>query len=93
MYLLGIIGVVIAGISLWYQRKSYLEEKNDDPPDLKKNPVESTGKNFVHTPSDLRSAPVPEKKKEEHKGIDPWDWQRSHQQTEVLPNPGVFDFD
>ena len=100
MYLLGIIGVIIAGISLWYQRKSYLQDtggNDDDPPDLEKDPAESTSKNFVHTPSDLRGA-VPEppesptKKKDPH--LDPWAWQRHHQQTGVLPNyPGSFDFD
>ena len=36
MYLLGIIGVIIAGASLWYQRKSFLKEKSDPP-------VQSTG--------------------------------------------------
>ena len=104
MYLLGIIGVVIAGISLWYQRKSYLQDKDKekDPPDLEKDlGGESTTEGFVHSPSDLRGtasfgrSPEPKKspeKKHKDPHLDPWEWQQHHQQTGILPNPGVFNF-
>ena len=95
MYLLGMIGVIIAGISLWYQRKSYLQDTDEssEPPDLEKDPTESTSKSFVHTPSNLRGAPVPEAKKSKHP-MDPFEWQRHHQQQGLLPNyPGSFEFD
>ena len=97
MYLLGIIGVIIAGVSLWYQRKSYLQDTDGEE---EQKPVEysaeSTTKGFVHTPSDLRgSEPVKKSPEKKHRDphLDPWEWQRHHQQTGVLPNPGVFDFD
>ena len=80
MYLFGLLGVIIAAASLWYQRKSYLKEEESDSGDS--GPVQSTGGKEDSTP---KSPP----KKKQHS--DPWAYQREHQQTGVFP--GNYDFD
>ena len=77
MYLLGLVGVLIAGVSLWYQRRSYLknegEQQSDDERDEGlKHSGETSSNFFGPTTSDLRSevpsaeqGPVQKKK---HKG-------------------------
>ena len=61
MYLLGLIGVIIAGASLWYQRKSFLKDTgNPDPSggeeeDTKKSPI----RKFHKTPEDNRGVMDP----------------------------------
>ena len=60
MYLLGLVGVVIAGVSLWYQRKSYLkdednEQQSDDERDGPKHSTGGESNFFGPTTSDLRS--------------------------------------
>ena len=79
MYLLGILGVIIAGFSLWYQRKSYLKEEDERSGDA---PVQNTGGE-----SETKKSP-PKKKKQP---FDPWEWKREHTQTGVFP--GNYDFD
>ena len=81
MYLLGIIGVIIAGFSLWYQRKSFLKEEEEEE-QKDETPVQSTGGESTEKKS-------PPKKKKQH--FDPWEWKREHQQTGVFP--GNYDFD
>ena len=81
MYLLGIIGVIIAGASLWYQRKSFLKEEEEQRSD---DPVQSTGGD----PEAIKKSP-PKKEKKQH--FDPWEWKREHQQTGMFP--GNYDFD
>ena len=81
MYLLGIIGVIIAGASLWYQRKSFLKEQKEDEQKDEQTPVQSTG-------GESEEKKSPPKKK---KPFDPWEWKREHQQTGVFP--GNYDFD
>ena len=94
MYLLGIIGVLIAGISLWYQRKSYLseEEGKADSERDDQSPKKPSGGGidfFGPMPDDLRgegSSPIKKGKgKTSHKGMDPFEW-KEHQL-------GVWNFD
>ena len=87
MYLLGLVGVLIAGVSLWYQRKSYLkdesnEQQSDDERDEgpKHSSQGETSSNFFRpTTSDLRTKippPVQKKKtkgKAEEKHFDPFE--------------------
>ena len=85
VYLFGILGVIIAGASLWYQRKSYLRnevERSDD--DSGSGPVQSTG--GEHNEPSKKSPPKTAKRQP----FDPWEWKREHQQTGVLP--GNYDF-
>ena len=89
MYLLGIIGVIIAGASLWYQRKSFLKEQKDDDD---KEPVQSTGDN--DSEATRKSPSLPKTAKRQHSNsreFDPWEWKREHQQTGMFP--GNYDFD
>ena len=86
MYLFGLLGVIIAAASLWYQRKSFLEEQKDDS-DKDQSPVQSTGetttpKKFHKTSEDNRGAKP---------SFDPWEWKREHSKGGVLPQ--AFDFD
>ena len=90
MYLLGLIGEVIAGISFWYQRKSYLKDDNEQQSDDEKDegPKHSSGgeslKFFGPTPSNLRgsiSPPPVQKKKDkgkekQEKHFDPFKWKK-----------------
>lgn len=84
MYLLGLVGVLIAGVSLWYQQKSYLkdEQQSDDEQDDQgpKHPAQhssgdETSNFFGPTSSDLRSEVPPPVKKDtaqrKHKGPNP----------------------
>ena len=78
MYLFGLLGVIIAGASLWYQRKSFLKDERSD-----EDPVQSTGGE-----EETKKQSSPPKKE---KPFDPWEWKREHQQTGVFP--GNYDFD
>ena len=80
MYLLGILGVIIAGASLWYQRKSFLKEEDERSGDSDSAPVQSTGEDTAKKPSPKKKQP-----------FDPWEWKREHTQTGVFP--GNYDFD
>ena len=99
MYLLGLIGVIIAGASLWYQRKSFLKEQSEDHDE---SPVQSTGG------EEEKKSPKPKfhKTAEDNRGVarpmDPWEWKREHQQNGIAsfgrdgPSgsfPGNYDFD
>ena len=82
MYLFGLLGVIIAGASLWYQRKSFLKESGSDKNDDNDNaPVQSTG-------GEEETKSPPKKKQKQN---DPWAYQREHQQTGIFP--GNYDFD
>ena len=83
MYLLGIIGVIIGGLSLWYQRKSFLKEQQKDDD----NESVSTGGE-----TETKKSP-PKKKTAKRQNFDPWEWKREHQQTGVASFPGNYDFD
>ena len=88
MYLLGIIGVIIAGASLWYQRKSFLKEEQSEESD--NDPVQSTGGGEEETKKPSPKKPKFHKTPEDNRA-DPWAWKREHQQTGVFP--GNYDFD
>ena len=79
MYLFGLLGVIIAGASLWYQRKSFLKEQEEE-----QTPVQSTG---GESEEKKQSSPPKKPKKD----FDPWEWKREHQQTGMFP--GNYDFD
>ena len=81
MYLLGLIGVIIAGASLWYQRKSFLKDSEDKDDE----PVQSSGGETEEKKSPVKKSP----KKQQH--FDPWAWKREHQQIGVFP--GNYDFE
>ena len=82
MYLFGLLGVIIAAASLWYQRKSFLkDERSDEQKD--ETPVQNTGGGE----NEEKKSP-PKKKKQP---FDPWEWKREHQQTGIFP--GNYDFD
>ena len=92
MYLLGVIGVVIAGVSLWYQRKSYLKDEDEQQSDDKQDegPKHSSGGEsnfFGPTRSDLRTEVTPPVQKKSAKGkekqesaqqkhFDPFEWKK-----------------
>ena len=91
MYLLGINGVIIAGISFWHQRKTYLQKEEEESDDEKDNqsPKKSSGGGgsnfFGPTPDDLRgesSSPQKkgkgkeQKKNDGGKSFNPFEWNR-----------------
>ena len=98
MYLLGIVGILIAGVSLWDPRKSYLQdEDNDQQSDDERDegPKHSSGEtssNFFGPSTDDLWSEVPvqrkkskgKEKKEKH-FPDPFEWKK-HQM-------GVWTFD
>ena len=100
MYLFGLLGVIIAGASLWYQRKSFLKEEESDSGD-NQSPVQSTGE--TETPrSAKKQSPPPKTLGTAKRQHDPWAYQREHQQTGIGPLgtdasfgrfPGNYDFD
>ena len=82
MYLFGLLGVIIAAASLWYQRKSFLKDSEATDSGSDESAVQSTGGESTEKKS-------PPKKKKQH--FDPWEWKREHQQTGIFP--GNYDFD
>ena len=86
MYLFGILGVIIAAASLWYQRKSFLKDSEAED----SGPVQSSGgeenEAKKSSPKKLGTA-----KRQPFDPWDPWKWKREHQQTGVFP--GNYDFD
>ena len=87
MYLLTLIGVVIAGINLWYQRKQVVDDKEEDRGHLD-DTLPGGGESSFAGGSNL-----PPKNKSPRKRMDPFEWQRHHTQTGIFPNPGLFGFD
>ena len=94
MYLLTFVGVIIAGMSLWYPRKNSLQkvQESDDEDEGPRTGGETLSNFFGPTLSDLRGASEPsvapkkQKKQKPQKHImDPFEAQRHNQ--------GVWTFD
>ena len=88
MYLLGILGVLIAGICLWYQRKSYLSDEEREEKEqkrkerdarLEKERIEKAKKSDTGKGGNqnfLGSHSDEDEKEIPHNLPDPWEWKK-----------------